>query len=59
MACWVLVWWVGFVGYDMGLNFLVVGLVGGCNVGILGWFYGFMGTVVHLAVLDGVAVGLR
>ena len=43
----------------MGLNFVVVGLVGGCGVGILGWCYGFMGTMVSLAVLDGVAVGLR
>ena len=57
--CWVLVWWEGFVGCDMGLNFVVVRLVGGCGVGILGWCYGFMGTVVCLAVLDGVVEGLR
>ena len=58
-GCWVLAWWVGFVGCDMGLNFVVVGLGGGCNIGILGWCYGFMGIVVRLAMLDGVAVGLR
>ena len=30
-GCWVLVWWVGFVGCDMGLNF-----VGGYGVGVMG-----------------------
>ena len=50
---------MGFVGCDMGLNFVVVRLVGGYGIGILGWCYGFMGTVVRLAVLDGVAEGLR
>ena len=43
----------------MGLNFVVVGLVGGCGVAVLGWCYGFMGTVVRLAVLNDVVVGLR
>ena len=33
--------------------------VGVVYVGILGWCYGFMGTVVRLVVLDGVAVGLK
>ena len=50
---------MGFVGCDMGLNFVVVGLGGGCSIGILGWCYGFMGIVVRLAMLDGVVVGLR
>ena len=43
----------------MGLNLVVVRLVGGYGVGVLGWCYGFMGTVVRLALLDGVAEGLR
>ena len=30
-----------------------------CNVGVLGWCYGFMGKVVSLAELDGVAMGLK
>ena len=45
---------MGFVGCDMGLNFVVVRLVGGYGVGILGWCYGFMGTVVCLEwVIEG------
>ena len=50
---------MGFVGYDMGLNFVVVKFVGGYGVGVLGWCYGFMGMVVCLVVLDGVVEGLK
>ena len=64
---WLVGFWYGgwvFVGCDMGLNFVVVGFVGlamldGVAVGVLGWYYEFMDTVVDLAVFDGVAVGLR
>ena len=63
---WLAKFWFGvwvFISCDMGLNFVVVGFVDlamldGVAFSVWRWRYRFIGTVVGLAVLDSMVVGL-